>query len=543
MIPKGNRRGGGQNLATHLLNAFNNERVEVAGLRGAVARDLHGAFAEWRALASATRCTKYLYSLSVNPDQAKYDLTRDQYLDYITRAEKNLGLDGQPRAIVFHTKSGREHCHVVWSRINPDKIIAVLNSHDRNILRRVTQEFARDHGLELPPGMRKDRGKDRFKDRDKVENLKEQQQTERTGIGKAERRHEITQAWQRSDNGHAFVNGLEMKGYILARGERHGKPSYAVVDLYGQIHSLSRQLDGVTAKDMKARLSSHPLDRLPSIEDAKSTARQRQEQMRARVDEAHKEKAPSADEKREALSEIQAARRHDLDGRRDAMLARHDVERDALKDLHESENTGVISARLEKQPKGLTAFLTRITGIKAFVEYRHKKEDKAREVRHADQAGALKRRHGREAEDMDSHYHDLARLEKRENSSMALQMRREAFKNLRTDARTIQPEFEKAAKGQEPQSTAAGGGATLADKFKRPATRPVLGKGDLQAALERAKAAKSDLQPQKLRDERSPDEIDQERLEQARRTRDELQKRKDSTDKTPGRGPDKDRER
>ena len=89
MIPKGNRRGGGQNLATHLLNAFNNERVEVAGLRGAVARDLHGAFAEWRALASATRCTKYLYSLSVNPDQAKYDLTRDQYLDYITRAEKN----------------------------------------------------------------------------------------------------------------------------------------------------------------------------------------------------------------------------------------------------------------------------------------------------------------------------------------------------------------------------------------------------------------------------------------------------------------------
>ena len=67
MIPKGNQRAGGQQLATHLLNAYDNDRVEIADMRGAIAQDLHGAFAEWYAEAKATNCSKYLYSMSINP--------------------------------------------------------------------------------------------------------------------------------------------------------------------------------------------------------------------------------------------------------------------------------------------------------------------------------------------------------------------------------------------------------------------------------------------------------------------------------------------
>ena len=69
MIAKGNARSGGQNLATHLLNELDNERVEIAEVRGAIAQDLHGAFKEWFAASKATECRKYLYSLSVSPDQ------------------------------------------------------------------------------------------------------------------------------------------------------------------------------------------------------------------------------------------------------------------------------------------------------------------------------------------------------------------------------------------------------------------------------------------------------------------------------------------
>jgi len=90
MIPKGSQRAGGQQLATHLSNEFDNYRVVVAQVRGAVAQDLHGAFAEWSATAQGTRCRKYLYSLSVNPDPEQGPLTREQYLDFIDRAEEKL---------------------------------------------------------------------------------------------------------------------------------------------------------------------------------------------------------------------------------------------------------------------------------------------------------------------------------------------------------------------------------------------------------------------------------------------------------------------
>jgi hypothetical protein len=155
MILKGNQRGSGQQLASQLFNADNNQRVEILELRGSIAEDLHGAFEEWSACAMATQCLKYLYSLSINPDPRQGGLTRAQYFDLIERAGKELGLSGQPRAVVFHVHNdGREHCHVVWSRIDIEKCKAVQISHDRLKLRTVAQEFARDHGLTLPPGMR-----------------------------------------------------------------------------------------------------------------------------------------------------------------------------------------------------------------------------------------------------------------------------------------------------------------------------------------------------------------------------------------------------
>ena len=98
-----------------------------------------------------------------------------------------LGLSGQPRAVVFHVKHGREHCHVVWSRIDTEKMKAVQLSHDRQKLRAVAQEYARDHNLTLPPGMQNNRGKDRFPDHAKPENLADKQQEERTGITKTQR--------------------------------------------------------------------------------------------------------------------------------------------------------------------------------------------------------------------------------------------------------------------------------------------------------------------------------------------------------------------
>ncbi len=50
MILKGSQRGGGQDLARHLLRADDNEHVLVHELRGFASDDLRGAFKEAEAI-------------------------------------------------------------------------------------------------------------------------------------------------------------------------------------------------------------------------------------------------------------------------------------------------------------------------------------------------------------------------------------------------------------------------------------------------------------------------------------------------------------
>src|ERR1700722_511101 len=349
MILKGNQRGGGQQLAAHLMNSFDNERVELVEVRGAVAQDLSGAFAEWAAQARGTRCEKYIYSLSLDPDPKQGRLTREQYLDLMARTERSLKLVGQPRAVVFHEKRDehgvlREHCHAVWSRIDTEKMKAVQIAHDRLKLRTVAREFARDHGLELPDGMKSGKNANKFNDRAKQENLGERQQKERTGISKEQRMADIATCWKETGNGAAFVQALEAKGYYLARGDQR---AFIVVDLHSEVHSLSRQLSGIAkSKELKDRLAGYPLDKLPDVESAQAWAKQQRIEREKQIAEkqGQQEKQPSEVEIRlAALKERQAARRAEIDRQRIDLIARHLSERAGLKAMQEAENTGVVS--------------------------------------------------------------------------------------------------------------------------------------------------------------------------------------------------------
>jgi hypothetical protein len=449
LILKGNQRGGGQQLAAHLMNSFDNERVEIADMRGAIADDLSGAFAEWAAQASATKIQKkYFYSLSANPDQAQGHLTREQYFDLIERTERSLKLVGQPRAVVFHEKRDkdgmlREHCHVVWSRVDTsrEKVKAVQIEHDRLKLRTVAREFARDHGLELPDGMKKDGKRDRFDDRAKQENLAERQQKERTGISKAERMADIATCWKETSNGAAFVNALEAKGYYLASGG--SRRAYVVVDLNGEVHSLSRQLVGVAnSKALQGRLAGHPPGKLPDVEAARAWAKKEREQR-----QKDQVRQPSEAETRHAALKLhQQQRREDLDYLRINLIGRHMTEREGLKAAHEAQNAGIATARLQKQPKGIMAFLARVTGIKLIVEARQKQHDKARAAEHKQQTESLQRTHDRELHEMDRRYRALAGLEARENTSAETALKREEFQLLlkKQPARVLKPEFDRA---------------------------------------------------------------------------------------------------
>src|SRR5690606_10309465 len=184
------------------------------------------------------------YSLSINPASP---LSREQYYSAIDHIEGRLGLTGQPRAVVFHVKDGREHCHVVWSRIDLDNMRAITMSHDRMKLRTCARELAHAYGLSLPPGLAEDRGDARFeKNRDVT--FAEKAMAEASGITPEQRRRTITALFRSSDSGEAFRAGLERAGYVLAQGERR---AYVVVDRAGHVHALARQIDGVKTKDVK----------------------------------------------------------------------------------------------------------------------------------------------------------------------------------------------------------------------------------------------------------------------------------------------------
>ena len=131
MIIKGSSRGGSRSdvirLARHLLSA-ENESVAVVELRGVSATDLPGAIEEMRALSLATRSRRPIYHASISPDadEARRMAPR-QWSEAVDELGRRLGLDGHQRAVVQHTKSGRTHVHVVWSRIDPATLRVVLS--------------------------------------------------------------------------------------------------------------------------------------------------------------------------------------------------------------------------------------------------------------------------------------------------------------------------------------------------------------------------------------------------------------------------------
>lgn len=432
MIPFGSQRALGQDLATHLLNAQDNEYLEIAQVRGAVAQDLHGAFAEWEVQAEAlTRCRQYLYSLSVNPDPRQGQLSRAQYLDYIDRVEERLGLSGQPRAVVFHIKHGREHCHVVWSRTDVEAGKARHIAFDREKLMMVTRQFARDHGLSLPDGYFADRDDDRAPPL----TLYEKQQERETGISKEERITIVTETWRQSDSPRAFVQALQQHGYILATGKR----PYVLVDIYGQVNALPKLIDdrSVRTKDIRAFLEqTFPPESLPTVDEAKALAARHR---KAQEDFAT---AQARSDRRDALKRMQAERRLAHDKERGALMESQRRERlslDAtqlddrrcLKASYLAEAKRIRVERARRRPTGLAAFLGRVTGVSILINKLHKHHDRQRLRSHLLELDALKNRQRNERSDL-QHAQKMQLLDLERRGRALDQLEKRELKSLET---------------------------------------------------------------------------------------------------------------
>lgn len=407
MILKGNQRGGGADLALHLMNAHDNERVEIAQISGTVADDLYGAFGEFEAIAAGTRCKKPLYSLSINPSAP---LSRKQYTAAIDRIEEGLGLSGQARAVVFHVKNGREHCHVVWSRVDPQSMRAVHIAHDRMKLRTLSRELARDFGLELPDGIAQDRGGEREHKQDIT--LAEKAQAAKSGLNPEERKAAVTDAFRRSDSAEAFRAALAERGFILAQGDQRG---YVLVDKDGDVHSLARQMNGIRTREIKRLLEGTPAHSLPDVAQAKDLVRQRlnalSDAVRDRVNERMKDAVRQ-------LAEKQTKRRSPLDLERQQQEILHRSERIALHAAQKSEMQKPF-ARAAAMVFGLFGRLPALRSVLKPI-YRSKLNPVERQNH---ERTALQRRHLREREIVVRKEEVLKKLDAKERLSLQTKLR------------------------------------------------------------------------------------------------------------------------
>jgi hypothetical protein len=253
MILVGNQRGFASELAQHLLKP-ENEHVTVHEVSGFIADNLADAFQEAYAISKGTKCRQHLFSLSLNPPtEAK--VTTAQFEAAISRVEVDFGLEGQPRAIVFHEKHGRRHCHCVWSRIDLNEMKAIQLSYSKNKLMDISRQLFIENNWELPQGfIRKEHTDPRNF------TLAQWQQAQRQEKDPKAIKAALQEAWAISDNENAFANALDERGYKLARGDRRG---FVAIDMQGEVYSVPKWV-GIKTKAVRAKLGDE--DDLNSVE-------------------------------------------------------------------------------------------------------------------------------------------------------------------------------------------------------------------------------------------------------------------------------------
>ncbi len=349
MIIKGSQRTGSRALAMHLLNAEDNEHIDVAELSGFSGQSLVAALLEIEAVSKCTQAQKPMFSCSFNPPEGER-VSDDQFYDAFARVEKKLGLVGQPRAVVFHEKEGRRHAHVVWSRIDTDEYKAINLSHFKLKCLDISKQLYLQYDWPMPQGLID------HKEKQTVQlKLAEHLQLKRQDIDPEELRQLCVEAWEVSDNLNSFKHALEERNLFLAKGDKRG---FVVLDHNAKVYSLSR-FSGVKVKELKAKLGLP--DQLPSVDETKKRVESLSSQpildVIAALKRKHQEQMQPLLEKKALLVHIQKAERRELSDHQ--RVKRHLI----------------LKRGKEKYRRGLKRFFDKVTGKEKRIRLVNQKEN------------------------------------------------------------------------------------------------------------------------------------------------------------------------
>jgi len=277
MVPREAERGqsfkGAGAYYLHDKNEATSERVEFTHTENIPTQDPDKAlkWMAWTAIhadelkreagvkATGRPCTKPVFTLSLSwhPEQKP---KKWEMIGAGRRALIALGLEDHETLMVSHTDRPHSHLHLIVNVIHPETGKVNNLPYSRKKLSEWAESYERAHG--------------KIYCETRVENDARRNEGEYVKHQEPELdvKTRITALYQRSDNGAAFRSGLEELGFTLAQGKR-----LVLIDRNGKIHSLSRQIEGVKAKDIRKKLGDLELPDVDTVRSALKPDRQPRE--------------------------------------------------------------------------------------------------------------------------------------------------------------------------------------------------------------------------------------------------------------------------
>lgn len=406
MIFSASQRAGAMELAAHLLNGDENDHVTLHEIRGFLADTLEGAFREIEAISRGTRCQKFLFSLSLNPPEDA-DVPIEDFEAAIDEIERKLGLLDQPRVVVFHEKNGRQHCHVVWSRLmyseHTKRMVAIRMSHFKHKLMEISRYQFLKYGWKMPDGMK------RAQDRSPWHLSREEyRQAVRLSEDPQALKALFKGAWEQSDTLKTFVAALQERGMLLARGDSRG---FVALDMAGGVYSLTRWID-IGTRDLKARLGK--TETLPTVAQAQKYIADRMGENLQRYIAESKQRAK--DIRQPLVQEIRA------------LVAVQRKERSALIERQEKRWIQETKTRAARLPKGVKWLWHKASGAYQKIRALNEVETKSALDRDRKELHALVRSHLLERQELQK----TVKAYKEEHKREALRIRHEVAKYVST---------------------------------------------------------------------------------------------------------------
>lgn len=215
----------------------------------------------------------WTWSLALHPDQG--DPGQEYWLTAAKSFLTEFGLQDHPTVLYSHTDEQYSHIHGMTTLIDP-----------------ATNRTKADEALSKGH-LKASRWAQKWEETEgKVYCAKRAQNNARRDNGEyvkykdpeLELKPLITRLYNGSDNGRAFQAALEGSGFKLAMGGSR----IVIVDPNGKIHSISRQIEGAKAKDIKMKLAGLEL---PDVEQVRLQLQNR--------DDRDKNPAPDHDPERQ----------------------------------------------------------------------------------------------------------------------------------------------------------------------------------------------------------------------------------------------------